>query len=260
MKSKKLTFYTEIAYLIGLFFLAFGTALTVYGGFGMSMVVAPAYIIHKFVEQFWSPFSFAMAEYIFQAILLILLMIIIRKAKWSYILSFGSVLLYGFFLSFSQMLTQKLLPQSSATLQIIMYVLGIIIICMSVALLFTTYIPLEAYEMFVKEISAKLHVPIPKVKIFYDCASLLVAMILCTIFFNPFSHGGYSDIVSGFMAYGIGNGTVACAFINGPIIGLFQKLYSKIFNFEDAFKLRKYFEDTNQINTNTENNEIKESE
>ena len=242
---KKLTFYTEIAYFVGLFFLAFGTALTVYGGFGMSMVVAPAYILHRFIEQFWSLFNFAMAEYIFQAILLIILMIALKKAKWSYILSFGSVLLYGFFLSFSQMLTDKFLPsESNFELRIIMYALGILIICMSVALLFTTYIPLEAYEMFVKELSAKLHKPIPKVKIFYDCTSLLVAIILCTIFFNPFNRGGYSDIISGFMMYGIGNGTVLCAFINGPIIGLFQKLYNKIFNFEDKFKLRKYFEAT----------------
>ena len=42
--KKKLGFYTEIAYFLGLFLLAFGTAMTVYGGFGMSMVVAPAFI------------------------------------------------------------------------------------------------------------------------------------------------------------------------------------------------------------------------
>ena len=37
---KKPVFYTEAAYFIGLFLLALGTALTAYGGFGISMVVA----------------------------------------------------------------------------------------------------------------------------------------------------------------------------------------------------------------------------
>ena len=46
------------------------------------------------------------------------------------------------------------------------------------------------------------------------------------------------------MSCGIGIGTVACALLYGVIIGLFQKLYSKIFIFKDAFKLRKYFEES----------------
>ena len=42
---KKPVFYTELAYILGLVLLALGTALTVYGNFGVSMVVAPAYIL-----------------------------------------------------------------------------------------------------------------------------------------------------------------------------------------------------------------------
>lgn len=238
---KKLTFYTEIAYFIGLFFLAFGTALTVFGGFGMSMVVAPAYILHLFVSQFLPFFSFGMAEYTLQAILLILLTLILRKAKWSFLLSFGAAVLYGLSLDLSLKLT-SLLPVS-LPVQIIAYVLGTVIICSSVALLFTAYLPPEAYEMFVKEFSAKFKKPIPTVKIIYDCTSLLAAIILCIIFFNPFKNGGFTDIISGFMACGIGIGTVLCAFINGFIIGFFQKIYNKIFKFSDALKLRKYFEE-----------------
>lgn len=241
--KKKLGFYTEIAYFLGLFLLAFGTAMTVYGGFGMSMVVAPAFILHKFLSQFSDFFSFAVAEYIFQAILLATLMLILRKAKWSYILSFGSVLLYGLFLSLSQLLIDNLLPKNFI-LQIIIYILGVVIICAAVAMLFSTYIPLEAYEMFVKELSAKLKQPIPKVKIFYDCASLGLAIILCIIFLSPFKANGFFDVINNFMEAQIGIGTVVCAFLNGVLIGLFQKLYSKIFNFKDKFKLRKYFEES----------------
>lgn len=242
MKTKKLTFYTEIAYFVGLFFLAFGTALTVYGGFGISMVVAPAYILHLFVSQFLPFFSFGMAEYTLQAVILIILSIILRKAKWSYLLSFVAAILYGLALDLSTKLTAffpQLLP-----LRIIVYLIGVIIICAAVALLFSAYLPPEAYEMFVKEFSAKFKKPIPKVKMIYDCASLVVAIIFCIILLSPFKADSFLGVINNFMACGISIGTVACAFINGPIIGLFQRLYSKIFNFKDGLKLRKYFEDT----------------
>ena len=242
MKTKKLTFYTEIAYFVGLFFLAFGTALTVYGGFGISMVVAPAYILHLFVSQFLPFFSFGMAEYTLQAVILVILSIILRKAKWSYLLSFVAAILYGLALDLSTKLTAffpQLLP-----LRIIAYLIGVIIICAAVALLFSAYLPPEAYEMFVKEFSAKFKKPIPKVKMIYDCASLVVAIILCIILLSPFKADSFLGVINNFMACGISIGTVACAFINGPIIGLFQKLYSKIFNFKDALKLRKFFEET----------------
>ena len=238
---KKLTFYTEIAYFVGLFFLAFGTALTTYGGFGMSMVVAPAYILHLFVSQFLPFFSFGMAEYTLQAIILVVLMIILRKAKWSYLLSFGAAVLYGLALDLSMKIT-AFFPQS-LVLQIIVYLIGVIIICASIALLFSAYLPPEAYEMFVKEFSAKFKKPIPQVKIIYDCASLVIAIILCIVLFSPFSEGSFMATLNNFMNHGIGIGTVACAFINGFIIGFFQKIYGIIFNFKDGFKLRKYFEE-----------------
>ena len=240
--KKKLGFYTEIAFFLGLAILAFGTALTAYGEFGMSMVVAPAYILHLFVSQFFSWFSFGMAEYTLQAIILIVLIIIMRKAKWSYLLSFGSAVLYGLILDLSTRLT-NLFPKILG-LQITMYVVGVIIICASIALLFEAYFPPEAYEMFVKEFSSKFKKPIHKVKIIYDCASLVVAIILCIVLLSPFKANGFFDVINNFMASGIGIGTVVCAFLNGILIGLFQKLYSKIFNFKDKFKLRKYFEES----------------
>ncbi len=244
MKTKKLTFYTEIAYFIGLFFLAFGTALTVYGGFGISMVVAPAYILHLFVSQFLPFFSFGMAEYTLQAIILIILSLILRKAKWSYLLSFAAAILYGLALDLSTKLT-AFLPQLLA-LRISVYLIGVVIICASVALLFSAYLPPEAYEMFVKEFAAKFKKPIPAVKVIYDCSSLVIALLLCTILLAPFKADSFIGVINNFMACGISIGTVACAFINGPIIGLFQKLYSKIFVFTDGLKLRKYFENTTQ--------------
>ena len=43
---KKKFFYREWAYVFGLIIMAFASAFSEKAGFGMSMVVAPAYILH----------------------------------------------------------------------------------------------------------------------------------------------------------------------------------------------------------------------
>lgn len=91
----KKTFYTEAAYVIGLITLALGTAFMERADFGMSMVVAPAYLIYLKVSGFLSWFSFGMAEYCFQAFLIIVLTIVLRRFKRKYLFSFITALIYG---------------------------------------------------------------------------------------------------------------------------------------------------------------------
>jgi hypothetical protein len=77
----KRTFYSELAYVFGIIFLALGTALMERADFGMSMVVAPAYIIHLKLVRIWPFFSFGLSEYCLQPFLLILLVIVMRRIK-----------------------------------------------------------------------------------------------------------------------------------------------------------------------------------
>ena len=69
MKGKRI-FYSELAYFIGIFVLALGTAFMEKADFGISMVVAPAYLIYLKVSEYVPFFSFGMSEYVFQAFLL----------------------------------------------------------------------------------------------------------------------------------------------------------------------------------------------
>ena len=91
----KRTFYTEAAYAIGIISLAFGTALMEKADFGMSMVVAPAYLIYLKVSEFLDWFSFGMAEYCFQAFLIVVLVIVLRRFKRKYLFSFITAFIYG---------------------------------------------------------------------------------------------------------------------------------------------------------------------
>ena len=62
MKKKKL--YSELCYVLGLIILAAGSAMMAKADFGVSMVVAPAYILHVKLSQYWSFVTFGFAEYI----------------------------------------------------------------------------------------------------------------------------------------------------------------------------------------------------
>lgn len=224
---KKTVFYTEFAYVLALILLAIGTALTAYGGFGISMVVAPAYILHLKISEVLPFFTFGVAGYTLQAVVLLLLTLLLKKAKLIYLLSFVTAVLYSFLLD-SAMLLTALLPQT-ILLQIVLYTVGAVLCCAAIALLFTSYMPPEAYELCVKEVSAKLKKPLHTVKTIYDCSSLAVSFALSLLFFGTIR--------------GIGIGTVVCAFLYGSVISLFQKLYDKHFHFADRFPLRKILEE-----------------
>ena len=225
----KRTFYTEMAYIIGIVTLAFGTALMERADFGMSMVVAPAYLICLKISEYFSWFSFGMAEYCFQAFLILVLAIILRGFKRKYLFSFITAFIYGNILDV-MMKVVGLVPANGIMLRAGLYAAGLVVCAIGVSLLFHTYITPEAYELFVKEISSEFGFNINKTKTVYDCCSCLVAVILSFLFM-------------GFLHFeGVKAGTILCAVINGWVIGQCSRLFEKFFHFKDALGFRKHFD------------------
>lgn len=228
-RHMKKTFYSELAYVIGIVVLALGTAMMEQADFGMSMVVAPAYLLHLKVSESLAFFSFGMAEYVFQGVLLIAMMLLLRRFTIAYLFSFITAVFYGFTLDL-MLNIMGYIPCNGFGARGIFYILGMIVCAAGVSLLFHTYIPLEAYEMFVKEMSAKLGVDINKFKTIYDCTSCAVAVIMSFAFFGL---GQFE---------GVKLGTIICALINGKLIGLCSIWFERTFNFKDGMKLRSFFE------------------
>ena len=222
MKGKRI-FYCELAYFIGIVVLAFGTALMEKADFGMSMVVAPAYLIHLKISEHVPSFTFGMAEYVFQAVLLALLSLVMRKFKKGYILSFATAFLYGIVLDIAINIV-ALFPHSGIVWQVVFYIAGLIICAIGVAFLLHTYFPPEAYELVVKELSAKFHVTIGTTKTVYDCYSCVLAIVLSVCFFKSF--------------VGVKWGTIVCAIVNGWLIGRISRLLDNTFVLKDALSWR----------------------
>lgn len=223
------TFYTEIAYLLGLLILALGTAFMERADFGVSMVVAPAYLIHLKVSEVLPFFSFGMAEYTLQAVVILAMILILRRIKLSYFFSFVTAVLYGLTLDGAMALI-ALLPEGSFGVKLGWFLIGMLLCSIGVSLLFHTYISPEAYELFVKEISAKLQRDIHKCKTAYDCVSCLIAILLSFLFFG-FGH-----------FEGVKLGTIFCALVNGSLIGRCTAWFEKRWDFQDGLPFRKYFQ------------------
>lgn len=230
---KKITFYSELSYILGLIILAFGTAMMEAADFGLSMIVAPAYLLHLRLSGFLPWFTFGVAEYCLQAFLIVIMVIFLRRFRVSYLFSFVTAVIYGYLLDMAMAAIAILPGTEILAVRIVLYTAGIFFCAAGISLLFHTYLSPEAYELIVKELSAKLNIPIHIFKTGYDCASLAVAVIMSFCFF-------------GFGVFeGVKFGTIICALINGTIINMFSKLFEKVFTFKDGLKFRAFFESGN---------------
>lgn len=225
---KKTAFYTELAYVLGIVTIALGVAFMEKADFGVSMVVAPAYLFYLKLSQTFSFVTFGMMEYAFQAVLLLLMTLILHKFRLSYLFSFFTAVVYGFVLDGCMALVAPMSAELFAW-RVVFYIIGLLLCAVGVACMFHTYISPEVYELFVKEVSSSRHIEVGRVKTIYDCSSFLLAVALSFLFFG-FGH-----------FEGIKLGTVVCAVINGRLIGWISAWMDGRFAFKDALSLRKYF-------------------
>lgn len=216
----KKIFYKEWAYVVGMMAVALATAFTEKADLGLSMVVAPAYLLHLILSPILPFVTFGTATYMFQGLLLIVMCLVIGRFRFSYLFSFVTAVLYGYLLDL-MMIPVSFIPTDSVWVRIALYVLGIVLCSFGVSMMFHTYIKPEVYELFVKEVSARFSLDINRVKIVYDISSCALAVAVSLIAFGAL--------------YGVGIGTVICAFVNGIMIAAFSRLLDKNFDFKPRF-------------------------
>ena len=226
---KKVRFSTELAYILGIVTLGFGVAFMEKADFGVSMVIAPAYVLYRAISPHLPFFTFGMAEYCFQGLLLLALMLLLRRFRPSFLFSFVTAVLYGLMVDLA-MAAVRPLAMDTFALRLIGYAVGFLLSAFGVSLFFKTYIAPEVYELFVKEMSAKTGIALPRFKTGYDLASCLLGV---TLSFLCFGFGAF---------VGVKLGTVVCALLNGTTIGLFGRLQDRLFSFVDLLPFRNYFE------------------
>ena len=94
MENRK-PFSRELAFVFAILFLQLGTSLSAKADLGISMIVAPAYVLHLKLHTYFSFATFGFLQYTVQALLLIALCILSRKVKLNWVLSFVTAFIGG---------------------------------------------------------------------------------------------------------------------------------------------------------------------
>lgn len=220
---KKIHIHSETVYIAAVALLSFAVAMISSTGFGVSMIVAPAYILSLKVG--W--LSFGQAEYVIQAGLFAVLCLVMRRFKFVYLCSFATCIIYGAALDLWRLIPvfnpEKTAPGSMAMwCRILMFAGGMLLTSLAVALFFKTYLYPQVYDFFVKAVSGKYGIKTPVFKTCFDLVCLACATIMTLVFFGGFK--------------GVSFGTLIMAVANGTIIGLFTKLIDKYFEITPRFK------------------------
>ena len=212
---KKIRIASELTYLAAIVLLALAVSLLSAADFGVSMIVAPAYLLSLKTGVV----TFGQAEYLIQAGVFLLLCLVLRKFRPIYLCSFGTCLLYGLVLDLWRKIPffdpQQTPPGSMALeVRLLLFVAGFVLTSFSVALFFKTYLYPQVYDFFVKAIAERYGIKISLLKTIVDLSCLAASLGMTFAFFGRIQ--------------GIGWGTLLMALFNGSLIGLFSKLLDRL--------------------------------
>ena len=215
--NKKITKIGEVSWFVGNILCAIGNCLIAKSAFGLSSIIAPAFILNRKIGFL----SVGVCEYIIQGILLALCCLIIGKFKGKFIATICNIIFYGACFDIVNYLLGFLQP-TDILIRIIVAAIGTLITGFAIALMLRTYIPPSAYEIFVREIAEAKGLNVAKMKLIFDASMLTLTAILMFALLGGF----YIDI--------IGPLTVIAAFLNSFVIGFFGKILDKCCDFSPA--------------------------
>jgi uncharacterized membrane protein YczE len=225
---KKIPKSSELLWLLGIVFVAFGVAVCSKADLGVSMIAAPAFVVYEAISPMRSGFSVGMTEYILQGLMLVILCLAVRRFNWRYLLAFAVAVVYGYTLNLFLFILGGV-SFDAVWLRWVMLIVGDVLTAFGVACFFRTYMPLQVYELFVAELASRFKLNINKVKWSFDMSLLLISIGLAVLMFDDVGTFDWSTI--GYSSFhSIGLGTLVTTAINSPIIALMSKLIGKIFN------------------------------
>ena len=220
---RKIKIYSELVYVIAQLGLTLAVAMMSAADFGLSMIVAPAYI----VSQKFTFFTFGQWTYIVQGILFIVFCICMKRFKVIYFISFITCVIYGTILDMWRLVIPVLNPEITApgsmniAIRIAFFAVGELLTAVTVMLFFKSYIYPQVCDLFVKGIAEKYNLNNTRFKMIFDFGCLFLSVLLTLVFFGRF--------------VGIKWGTVIITLINGVLIGFFSKTYDKHFETVELF-------------------------
>lgn len=208
--NKKEIIKRYILLIIGLFFSAFGVAVTKRGELGVSPISSVANIMScKF-----SSLSLGTWLIIWNCVLIAGQILILRKSfHIIQLLQIPVSFIFGYFTDFG-MWCMSFIPVNSYPMRLIMVIVGVVILGFGIAISVMANVIMNSGEAFVKAISDTIHKNFGNVKIIFDVSCVIMAVILSMIFFD-------------FKIVGTREGTIIAALLTGLVVKFFSKILKK---------------------------------
>ena len=220
MKQEKYAlplFRGELALALAVVFNSFGVVLMLYSGSGISAISSVPY---AFSEVF--PFlTLGTWTYLFQAVLILTLMVLRRRFVVSYLFSFVVGFVFSELLDLHE-LWIKVLPVNPGW-RVLYFVVSYLILCFGIALSNRCKLPIVPTDLFPRELAQITKITYPKVKISFDAICLLVTAGMTLLFLGHLQ--------------GIGIGTVLAALTMGKVIGIMGNWLDRHFVFDIHHRL-----------------------
>lgn len=221
MKAK-IKVSSELMWVLGMLIMPFAITLCTKANLGMSMIAAPTYIVSE-----KTILSYGQTEYIFQAIVLLIMCLMVKRFKLIYLTSFASAIIYGTILDFYIWLMRDV-EANAMWLRVVFFILGMVLTSFAVACFMHTYLAPCAYDYLVREVVEVRKFDLRKFKLINDATYMVLALVLTLVLFRGF--------------VGVSVGTLIMVVLNGNIISFFSKWMDKHCTVKARFKkLEKIF-------------------
>lgn len=198
-----------ILFIIGLTVAGIGVALSTRPGLGTSPITSLPY-----VTTFKIPWTLGIATIVINLFFILAQFIILkRRFDWKHIAQLPTLLAFGFFIDFGMWLTKFYIPESYF-LRITEEVIGCLFLAVGIGFQLVANISLMPGDGFIRVVSEEYHIPFGTVKICFDSAIVISAIIFSLCCFHNIT--------------GVREGTVIAAFLVGFFIKLQQKTMRKV--------------------------------
>lgn len=208
--TKKESAKRYLLFILCLFFMGIGIALTKHGELGVSPISSVANVVSiKFTF-----FSFGTWLTISNCVLLLgQLLLLRRNFKPIQLLQVPLSFLFGYFTDFGMWLV-SVIPNDTYLVQLLLVLSGIVVLGFGITLGVIANVILNSGEAFVKALADVTKKDFGNMKIIFDIAWVLLSVVLSLFFF-----GG--------KLYGTREGTVISALLVGVTVKIFRSLLQK---------------------------------
>ncbi len=204
--NKKEVFRRYVVFILGLFFAGIGVAFTKHGDLGVSPISSVANVMSiRFPVMTLGSWLI-----VWNCVLIVAQVIILRRNfKLYQLFQIPLSFLFGWFTDFGMWIA-SFIPVPNYIVRLVMLFIGIVVLAFGVSLSVIANVIMNSGEAFVKAVSDTIHKEFGYVKVAFDVACVIIAVVLSVIFFQ-------GKIV------GTREGTIISALLTGLVVKFITK-------------------------------------